>query len=152
MANTVTTNYSFIKPEVGADSGAWGTHLNTDLDSIDTQLALLLLKSGGTMTGPLIESDTTDASSSTTGSIKTAGGMGIAKKLYVGTSCTIGTSLTVTTGFGCNGQTPQTAYASGGAPTVSSGSAGFATNGDHLAFVQLVTNIRAALVANGIMS
>jgi len=42
MANfTETTNYSFKKPTVGADTDQWGTHLNETIDGVDSQLKTL---------------------------------------------------------------------------------------------------------------
>jgi hypothetical protein len=61
-------------------------------------------------------------------------------------------SLQCTTGFGCNSKTAQTAYASGGAVTPGAGAYGYSSAVNAAALATLVTNIRAALVASGIMS
>ena len=50
MADTVTTNYSFTKPEPGASEDTWGTKLNANWDSIDSTLYAAL--TGSTAIAP----------------------------------------------------------------------------------------------------
>lgn len=38
MANTFTTNYSLTKPEVGGANDTWGTLVNTNYDTLDSQV------------------------------------------------------------------------------------------------------------------
>lgn len=73
---------------------------------------------------------------------------------FLGTgAATFGGTLTVSGAFGCNTKAAQTAYASGGALNAyGAGANGLDSGANMSALHALVVNMRAALVANGIMS
>ena len=60
MAETLTPNYKWIKPDIGGDASTWGNVLNTTFDAIDamvftnqTNMGNYLPLAGGTITGDL---------------------------------------------------------------------------------------------------
>ena len=58
MADTTTTKWGLIKPEVGSSADTWGGKINDNLDTIDEKIFPVLgtvSQSGGTPTGSLFE-------------------------------------------------------------------------------------------------
>lgn len=58
MANTYTPTYNLLKPEVGSDTNAWGTHINSDLDLVDMHMLSRALTTSQTVSGPLVFNQT----------------------------------------------------------------------------------------------
>jgi len=76
-------------------------------------------------------------------------GIGIAIPLY---TLDITGNLRCSTGFGCNGKTPQTAYSCAAWDEPGAGAFGVDSAAHMAALVELVQDIQAALIANGIMA
>ena len=95
MANAYTTNLNLTKPEVGSDNNSWGTHLNSDLDTLDG-----IFKSDGTGTsvGLKVGSGNTLAVAGTlsvTGTISLPSAVSLASPTFSGTVTLPGTSKSI---------------------------------------------------------
>lgn len=82
MADTVTTNYNLVKPEVGQSTDTWGDKLNANMDKIDT--AVKGLADGtGTLTAGAVRHDITQTID-TAGKARARSNMGV-QEIWNGT-------------------------------------------------------------------
>lgn len=117
MANTFTPTYNILKPEVGADTNAWGTHINNNLDIIDTHMLSRSRTTAQTVASPLtfnqtltvlgatsLDSTLLVAGASTLNSISTTGAASFGTTMAVTGATTLNTlNVTGATTMASNG-------------------------------------------------
>lgn len=108
MANTFTPTYNLIKPEVGSDTNAWGTHINANLDAIDTNMVSRTLTSAQTLAGAInLPSNGLNVGSGqlrvTGGNVTMSGQLTVSQATTLSTTLTVSSNVTFQGGFSLTG-------------------------------------------------
>ena len=90
MANTFTTNYDFVKSEIGGDNQSWGDNLHTTLNLVDIAVAKAV--ENQLMSGITSTAFTITAGSGTGGVISTAANLKYFESVVVGDKIRISTN------------------------------------------------------------
>jgi hypothetical protein len=86
MSDSVTSNYHFTLPAIGASQDSWGNKLNSNFTALDGIIHSLTVGSGGGLpiTGGTISGNLTVTGNGTFGAIGVTGGMTVGSSISVG--------------------------------------------------------------------
>ncbi len=98
MANTYTPTYNLIKPEVGADTNAWGGHSNTNADTIDANMFSRSATGAQTVVSPVTWSgnQTFNGTASFAQTMSVSGAVTLSSTLNVAGAVAMSSTLAVT--------------------------------------------------------